>query len=134
MTTDDFQVFLRRLVTGRPINRDVIQDLKKAYIKWLKNPSLKNLQRYSQMLLETGKSYEILTKLKVSTSDIETATIKYKSLLNEEVQILIGPKAEKTIPVGNYYVWLEKEGKIVSDISHGFPCIRSTKRINLSGQ
>jgi len=133
VTTEDFQVFLRRLVTGRPINKDVIQDLKKTYIKWLKDPSIKNLNRYSQMLLETGKSYEILTKLKVSTEDLEDGQIKYRSLTNKNTEILNGPVAEKTIPVGNYYIWLEKDGKILSDNSNGYNCIRSTKTIVFSG-
>jgi hypothetical protein len=133
VTKEDFQIFLRRLVMGRPINKDVIQDLKKTYIKWLKSPSIKNLNRYSQMLSETGKSYEILTKLKVFTEELEDTQIKYRSLTNNNTETLKGPIAEKTIPVGNYYVWLEKDGKILSDNTNGYNCIRSTKTIVFRG-
>ena len=132
VTTEDFQLFLRRLVMGRPINKDVIQDLKKSYLKWIKSPTIKNLNRYSQMLLETGKSYEILTKLQVSTNGLDQITIKYRPLNQDVVETLNGPSAEKTIPVGNYYVWLEREGKVISDNINGYSCIRSTKKIVLS--
>jgi len=132
VTTEDFQLFIRRLVTGRPINKDVIQNLKKSYLKWIKNPTIKNLNRYSQMLMETGRSYEILTKLKVSTKDPENTLIKYRPVTSTNIETLKGPMAEKIIPVGNYYIWLEKDGKVLSDNTNGFPCIRSTKNITLS--
>lgn len=132
ITSNDFQLFLRRLVTGRPISKQVIDDLKKAYFKWIKNPSVKNLEHYSKLLLDAGKSYEILTKLQVISDEDEGTIIKYRPLTNDDEKTLIGPIAEKTIPVGNYYVWLERKGKVVSDYANGFPCITSTKRIVLS--
>jgi hypothetical protein len=134
ITTDDYQVFLRRLVTGRPIKKEVVEDIKLVFAKWIKTAKLKNLNRYSQILHDTGKSYEILTKLTVSTNYKEGVSVKYRSITDNDSEILDSSLERKLIPVGNYYVWLEKDGSVISDNTIGYSCITSTKKIVLSSR
>lgn len=134
VTTDDYQVFLRRLVTGRPIKKEVVEDLKRTFAKWIRRPTLKNLNRYSQLLNNTGKSYEILTKLSVSTDYKEGISVRYRSITEENSEIFDSSLKRKMVPVGNYYVWLEKDGTVISDNTVGYPCITSTKRIVLNSR
>lgn len=132
VTSKDFQIFLKRLVTGRPISKDVILDVKNSYVKWVRKPTLKNLEHYSQTLHNTGRSYEILTRLQVSTNGMTDVQVKYMELTNGIVETLNGETVTKTVPVGNYYVWLESEGIVVSDNTNGYPCITSSKNIVLN--
>jgi hypothetical protein len=129
VTSEDFQVFMRRFVTGRPISKDVIDDLRKSYLKWIKSPNIKNLDRYSQLLLSAGRSYEILTRLQVTVDDDKEIEIKYQAFNTEEVATLHGPVTDKKIPVGNYFVWLEKDGQPISQKNSIYACITGWSKI-----
>jgi hypothetical protein len=125
----DFQRLLKKLVTGTQMSPDHIHSLRDAYHKWIISPTIKNLISYSEELALTGRSYEILCRMSFENVP-DNAIIKYADITSDSEKSLDRIHSEKVVPVGNYYVWLENDGGVITDKSHANYCITNNQNID----
>jgi hypothetical protein len=127
---DHFSRLLKRLLTDTQIGRDRVHDVRDAYHKWMIQPSVANLNKYSDILLQTGRSYEVLCDLTLVDKITDGSRLKYRSLNGRRSQTL-DASGIKRVPVGNYYLWREKDGKISSEYSEANFCITKEQQVSL---
>ena len=131
---DDFYILAKRFATGTRINREVVDDLRERYIKWLQNPTVKNLEKYSDELLLMGRSYEVLCKVKLKVDpNIEgDKLVKYRTISTDSRERAVPRNSmEKVVPVGNYFVWLEDAEGARSQKTFAFHCTPREKTIRI---
>ncbi len=129
--SNDFQKLLNTLLTTRQISQKTVHTLVDAYHKWIISPSFRHLSNYSELLTNTGESYEILCRLSVDNVP-DNFIVKYMNLTSDNAKTLDPSLYEKVVPAGNYYIWFEAKGVVASDKSYAYQCITESQLIEFN--
>lgn len=127
---DYFSRFMKHLVTATQISQGHIHKVRDAYHKWIIHPSNSNLMNYSEILWQTGRSYEILCELKIVEQPGDGSYVLYHSISDQRVRRLEN-SGMKHIPVGNYYLWREMDGIPRSEMSNATFCVTKEHQVSI---
>lgn len=130
---DHFSRLLKHMITGTQINQGHIHEVRDSYHRWILHPSNANLMKYSEILWQMGRSYEILCELKVIDSQVDGSYVLYHSISEERVRRLENT-GTKHVPVGNYYLWREFEGKPWSEMSDAAFCVTKEQQVSIDSK
>jgi len=128
---DHFSRLLKRLLTSTQISRDHVHKVRNTYHKWMINPTTSNLNKYSHVLLQTGRSYEVMCELNVIDKFTDGSSVHYQPINDVRLRKL-DLSGVKSVPVGNYYIWREKNGETYSEPSSANFCITKQQHISIS--
>lgn len=121
---DEFLRLMKRMLTGTQISQKHIHRLRDAYHKWIINPTNHHFSRYNELLLLTGRSYEILCELQVPE---RSQPVFYQAVSEEQVKRL--QQLSKHVPIGNYYMW---ESQKVEAITRVKVCVTKKQPVDLT--